>query len=297
MNKDINLKPNLRQLTDSELIFNCNSWVKKESEALTMVLQHLQEIDLRGLHFKSGCGSLTEYAQVTFGYTESEAHKRVSAMRLLKDIPQIEEKLQSGSLTLTSLSIASTYFNHSKKTLERPLSLEQKTEIIETMENKSTRECLSELRSLNPTFSSAPPIDRFVTPELKSKFDLVKNLMSHKNPNPSTLELLELMADFCIKALDPGLKKTQRAVSAARQSPNRYVPSALKTQIWNRDQGACTFKDHATSRVCGSKHLLQLDHIKPYALGGETSENNLRLLCASHNKWRATETFGQRNFS
>ena len=40
---------------------------------------------------------------------------------------------------------------------------------------------------------------------------------------------------------------------------------------------------------------LQFDHIKPFALGGETTQSNLRLLCANHNRYLAEKEFGKRH--
>ena len=39
-------------------------------------------------------------------------------------------------------------------------------------------------------------------------------------------------------------------------------------------------------RRCGSQHLLQIDHVVPYACGGAAEPNNLRLLCAAHHRYR-----------
>ena len=36
----------------------------------------------------------------------------------------------------------------------------------------------------------------------------------------------------------------------------------------------------------GSRHLLQIDHVVPYACGGAAEPNNLRLLCAAHHRYR-----------
>ena len=67
---------------------------------------------------------------------------------------------------------------------------------------------------------------------------------------------------------------------------NRYIPSHLRKYIWERDGGQCSYVHHETKRRCVSKHLLQIDHIQPFALGGRTEKENLRLLCAGHNQYR-----------
>ena len=67
---------------------------------------------------------------------------------------------------------------------------------------------------------------------------------------------------------------------------SRYIPSHLRKYIWARDQGQCTYVHHETKRRCTCQHLLQIDHIQPFALGGRTEKENLRLLCAGHNQYR-----------
>ena len=67
---------------------------------------------------------------------------------------------------------------------------------------------------------------------------------------------------------------------------SRYIPSHLRKYVWERDAGQCTYIHQETKRRCASKHLLQIDHIQPFALGGRTEKENLRLLCAGHNRHR-----------
>ena len=67
---------------------------------------------------------------------------------------------------------------------------------------------------------------------------------------------------------------------------SRSIPSHFRKYVWQRDGGQCTYVHHETKRRCASKHLLQIDHIQPFALGGRTEKENLRLLCAGHNQYR-----------
>ena len=66
----------------------------------------------------------------------------------------------------------------------------------------------------------------------------------------------------------------------------RSIPQAIKRQVGLRDQGRCRYRDPVTGRRCTSQHLLQIDHIRPYALGGGADPHNLRLLCAAHHRHR-----------
>ena len=43
---------------------------------------------------------------------------------------------------------------------------------------------------------------------------------------------------------------------------------------------------------CGCKQYLEIDHLVPFALGGTSEADNLRVLCSAHNKMVAREVFG-----
>ena len=66
----------------------------------------------------------------------------------------------------------------------------------------------------------------------------------------------------------------------------RAIPAAVKRQVWQRDGGRCSYLDRQTGRRCNSRHLIEIDHILPYALGGGADPGNLRLLCGAHHRHR-----------
>ena len=80
--------------------------------------------------------------------------------------------------------------------------------------------------------------------------------------------------------------KTERRLPAKPRVIGRAIPAAVKRQVWERDRGCCSYVDRGSGRRCGSRHLLQVDHIFPYALGGGAELDNLRLLCAAHHHHR-----------
>jgi hypothetical protein len=57
----------------------------------------------------------------------------------------------------------------------------------------------------------------------------------------------------------------------------RTVPSALKRALWSRDKG-CAFPG------CTHTHFVDAHHVEHWAEGGETSLENLMLLCTSHHR-------------
>ncbi len=91
----------------------------------------------------------------------------------------------------------------------------------------------------------------------------------------------------------PALERHLAALScfsALPDSRSRYIPAAVRREVWRRDQGRCSYVDRHSGRRCGSRYRLEIDHIVPFALGGATELSNLRLRCKAHHKLRHTPT-------
>jgi HNH endonuclease len=78
-----------------------------------------------------------------------------------------------------------------------------------------------------------------------------------------------------------------------RTGPREAIPAAVSRAVWERDGGHCQWPLDAGGN-CGSTHRLELDHVVPWALGGESTPANLRLVCARHNQVAARRAFGAR---
>ena len=74
--------------------------------------------------------------------------------------------------------------------------------------------------------------------------------------------------------------------TAKRSAAGRAIPAAVQRQVWQCDGGRCSYLDRRTGRRCNSRHLIEIDHILPYALGGGADPSNLRLLCHAHHRHR-----------
>ena len=81
--------------------------------------------------------------------------------------------------------------------------------------------------------------------------------------------------------LDSGRSRGQGDVSRARRAPTgrktRTVPVAIKRALVARDK-SCAFPG------CHHKRFVDAHHIQHWSAGGETSLDNLMLLCSQHHK-------------
>ena len=82
-------------------------------------------------------------------------------------------------------------------------------------------------------------------------------------------------------------KQTGAVTSTAKaRASGRAIPAAVRRQVWHRDGGCCSYVDRETGRRCNSRHMIEIDHILPYALGGGADPANLRLVCRAHHRHR-----------
>lgn len=252
------------------------------------------------------------------GYSEDEAGSRIAAMRLLVELPEIETKVAAGDLTLTKLTMAQTFFRAETAVLRETnsnskIDRDAKLEMLAMVEGKSTREAAlaftkvssapEKLRpeSVRPVSESTSEMKLVVKDKTLAKVARLKGLLAHKHPHLSTAELLDIVCDIALEQLNPARAVKQELKKKSEQQLNcekgniAKVPAApqvrrsgarLRREVWRRADSKC--------ETCGSTYALEIDHIKPFALGGLTIRENLRLLCRSCNQRECVKVFGPR---
>jgi 5-methylcytosine-specific restriction endonuclease McrA len=123
----------------------------------------------------------------------------------------------------------------------------------------------------------------------------VKMLASHQlRAGMGMQDVLKIAMRYYIKQKDPHARAMRRKATAETKpvqqkttsSNPRHIPAAVRDEVHVRDQ-RCTYVGPDGKR-CNSPHVLQVDHVKPVARKGAATIDNLRLLCAEHNRleWR-----------
>ena len=275
---------NLKILTDDCLLSETKRHVQQERDLLTTILHHLHEIERRRLFGEYS--SIHAYAVGALGYSDDMAYRRIAAMRLLKELPEIEDHLAAGHLNLSHLGVAQTVFKQEQKA-GRPLSTETKLELLAEMAGRPTREA----EAVAQRYSTEPPKFRetvrpngrgrsLVTLELSDEalkdLEGLKGLLAHEDPNMTLADLIARMSRLAKEQWNPA-KPTVRRVSP-------LTKAAIRREIWRRDGSACV--------KCKSRFAVQEDHITPASMGGEYTLENVRLLCRSCNQRAAIEKLG-----
>lgn len=304
---------NFQNLCDTSLDHEMVASVKNETRTTLRVLHLLREVDRRRLYSKLKYQSLVDYAVQRLGYPYDQAWRRIDAMRLLKEMPEIEEKIASGSLNLTNIGYAHAAFKAEAKKIA-PLSKEEKLEFLSRIENKSTRETQKIVaeefgkevlirETVKPVTATVSMLNLPVTDDLLADVEDLKGLLAHSHPGLSTTDLFRLMAKEKLAALRTkreGIQKKQKVTPFAaprkcddgvrtKDVETRYVAASVNRKLWLRDQSSC--------RNCGSKYAIQRDHKVPFGKNGKTNLDNLRLLCRSCNQRAAIEQYGLNKMS
>ena len=102
-------------LSDRELLRETRNLVRHERHLQGAVIDHLSEIEARGLYLERGFSSLFDYAVRELGYSDAAAARRIGAMRLCADQADAREGLRDGSLTLSAAAELQWAFDRQRR--------------------------------------------------------------------------------------------------------------------------------------------------------------------------------------
>jgi hypothetical protein len=286
--------------------------VKSERKITFEVLLFIQTFDTTKAYTELGYCSLFDYLVRGQKYSESSAQRRISAARLLKQVPEISDDLKSGDLNLTQMSLAKTAINQQEK-VEGKLPIEKKKEVLKKLKNKSTfkskKILLDNFSEAQLSFSSPQPTredDVTITLQFKKsdweKMEKLKAHFSHTVPDLKLESLLLYWSEQLEKKKAKALAKEQKPTLQIqnplplRKSPREWslrrqsrkpIAQSLKLQIRERAQHQCEYVSKITNQRCSSTHFLEDEHIIPVVKGGTNHPENLRLFCHEHNQLMA----------
>ncbi len=133
------MKNDLENLPNPLLLSQTRELVREETRLTTEVLHHLREIEARRLYASLGYSSLFDYAVHDLGYPEASAMRRIASMRLMKEMPALEEKLTRCDISLTVAAQAQSFFKPEEKAGKK-LTPDDKEKVVESLEKQTSRQ-------------------------------------------------------------------------------------------------------------------------------------------------------------
>jgi len=187
-----NLPKHLLTMPGFMVLDNLETHVKSERKLMHVILAHIYAVHSRKLYFERGFSSTYEYLR-SLGYSESPAYERIRAAELLGVIPEVTEKLKSGSVNLTQLNHVQRMIRQKKDSGEY-VTLEQTANLIELIENKSsfeTKKLLAQELNLpvveetriKPQSNNTVRIEMSISDEDLKEVEKAKSHLSHIFPN------------------------------------------------------------------------------------------------------------------
>ncbi len=278
-------------LSDEELLAGLHAMAACEKQLGAEIVLHLIEVERRRLHVALGYSSLYAYGIAELGWSENVAHKRAKTARAAVVCPEIVEHLASGALTLSSVFALAPHLDD-----------DAGSELVAEACGKSRREVARQMAERFGNPRRGGDIRTTPLPEGKTRLEITiterceelwreaADLDGHRQAAPAEL-LEQALADSVEKRKTLCHGQVKKPQKVPRPCDADRVSSQAKREVYERDQGRCSFVGKAGHR-CDSTFQLEYDHKKPRAHGGTSDAGNLRLLCRVHNQFVADEMIG-----
>src|SRR5690606_11282838 len=109
------LAKRLKSMNKELLVEKTRRLAEEERRITVELLWHLREIERRRIPEELGMGGIFDYCVQVLKYSRGSAYRRVQAMRALHSIPDLEEKLKDGTLTVTTAATLQTFLQKARR--------------------------------------------------------------------------------------------------------------------------------------------------------------------------------------
>lgn len=299
----------VKQLSNPDLIARLGRLVQSERKIMHLILECIAEIDTRKIYLEKAYPSLYEFLVKEFGYSPSAAVRRIESARLLREVPEVSAKIESGALNLSQLSQLQQATRFVQKTEDRKVDLSEKRKLLSKIENKTqtmTELILAQELALPVVMQNKTTTHRnesvaltiTLSKEQMKLLEQAQDLIAHAVPEKKWSELITYLAQKEVLRRTVVKKRniTESTMHLKELYPNKEmsktlrvkrkpIKASLKKSILH-EQACCQFKDPESGKICASTRFLQIDHIQSLSAGGGNEQENLQVLCSQHNRYK-----------
>jgi 5-methylcytosine-specific restriction endonuclease McrA len=288
-------------LAPSKLRRDMFTYLKRDRQSLAMFLVYLGEFDAQQLYLPEAYPSMYAYCRSAMGLAHDAATRRIHAARYARRHPVLIEAIADGRIELSTSGLLGPHMNEGNAEALVALATGKScVEIRQALERElglNRVPCCDE--SGNQLGSNRVPqgakrheLRGLLSPEVQELLDRAHDGLSHTVGFEDSQEVLKRALTLLVEQIE---RERFAATDAPRERTSdgdgRYVPAEIRRAVCERDDDQCTFVGD-NGRRCESRALIEFDHRVPLAKGGETTVENVRLLCRPHNQFEAKREFG-----
>lgn len=292
-------------LSDTEVLTGITQIAGRERQIQYEFLCYLFAVSKRKLYAVEGYPTLVAFIEGYLGYSYSSALKRSQIVERAAQVPYLYDAIRERKLSMSAAQKLCPYlYPENCEALIDECAGKSVNEVERIIVRHFPQSKTDAIRQRVSPVSIDEVFFQFTGPvRMEAKLKKIQELLSHKYPEGRIAEIFEDGLDELLEKVDKTAKPAKEGASkitrvileeGGHQSEaldSRYTPKDVERALWERDQEQCTYVS-ASGHRCEARRFLQIDHIKPWALGGSSKDlKNLRLLCATHNRLRASETF------
>jgi 5-methylcytosine-specific restriction endonuclease McrA len=131
-----------------------------------------------------------------------------------------------------------------------------------------------------------------LSPDVQALLDRAHDGLSHTVGFQDSQEVLRRALTLLVEQIErERFAVTDAPRERTSDGEGRYIPAEMRRAVCERDDNQCTFVGE-NGRRCESRALIEFDHRVPLAKGGQTTVENVRLLCRPHNQFEAKRVLG-----
>jgi hypothetical protein len=318
----------LTHLSDEAIDRHFHASVQHHDVGTAEMLAGLAEFDERRRYLPAGYESMWDYCRQKLEWSPDVTKQRIQAARKAREFPQIFPLLASGRLDLSGIRLLAPHLtqenaaellaraaDRSRGEIKHGLRerftttmasdgkagiSQQNAGAPEHLEPDAHRTTSFQLESPEPVPAQpVRPADEIslhlsIDREMELEMRYAQALLSHKSEYRDTAKLIQRAMKALTKELETkrfGSAVARRRLANGRVNP-RYIPADIRRAVLARDGFGCRHVG-TDGHVCGSTHNIQFDHRVPLAQGGLSTVDNLEIVCAAHNQFRAEQRLGK----
>lgn len=314
-----------KDLANDAVMDGLKHLVRTHNELTSELLAYIAEVDKRKLYLAEGYCSISAFCIEALGFSEAAAFHRVTAARLARRFPIVLQLVAAGAIHLSGLKVLGPHLTEANHAELLAAAKGRTRRQIEALVARLTSAPMPEpgptIRPIAGSGDPAPAADpdaadavhaadaadkspiaperlrvQFAAPgSFGDKLERARALLRHQIPSGDIAVILE-------RALDGLIAHTENKRFAATDSPRepkpgrtrrrtRHIPADLKRAVYERDAGRCTFVGTSGHR-CNTESFIEYHHSTPFSMGGDATVDNIRILCAGHNRHQAELDYG-----